>query len=106
MATDVTPQFIFVGRPEFWTAAEPGAPSQFRELITARWELGRLSPNQTRQFVGQLLAVEGLSVQGVFDGSGIDAIIQRSEGSFGPEKLISVALIARRGAREDERRQR
>jgi len=93
MATVVVPQFVFVGRPEFWDSADRTTPFKLKELITARWELGRLSSDMTRVFIKRLLLSAGPSIQHVFDDGGLDALIERSDGLFG--RVVSLLSVAR-----------
>jgi len=91
MEMDAPPQFVFVGRPEFWEATNRTASSQFKDLITARWELGRLSADTTRAFIERLVASQGQSMRDVFDAGGLAALMQKSDGLFGG----IVALLTR-----------
>ena len=93
------PQVVFIGRPEFWDAADHTAPSQFKELITARWQLGRLGSDEAREFFEQLIASRGLATQDVFNNDGIDALIERSGGLCG--RIVSILSLAR--AMQEER---
>jgi type II secretory pathway predicted ATPase ExeA len=77
------PQFVFVGRPEFWDVINRTATSQFKDLITARWELGRLNADTTRAFIERLVVSQGRSMREVFDAGGLAALVQKSDGLFG-----------------------
>jgi type II secretory pathway predicted ATPase ExeA len=77
------PQMIFVGDPSFWDTANNPARGGFQDLITARWELGPMSPDETRAVAEQLLSapsrVDGL----IFDEGALAAVVQRSDGLIG-----------------------
>jgi type II secretory pathway predicted ATPase ExeA len=87
------PQFVFVGRPEFWEVTNRPATSQFKELITARWELGRLNADTTRAFIERLVVSQGQSMREVFDAGGLAALIQKSDGLFG--RILALLTRAR-----------
>ncbi len=92
LVTTVAAQFIFVGRPEFWDNANHGATVQFKDLITARWELGPSSPDEILRFIEQTLSSRGLSVRETFDDDGLDALVRHSDGLFG--RVLSLLSIA------------
>jgi type II secretory pathway predicted ATPase ExeA len=87
------PQFVFVGRPEFWEVTDRRATSQFKDLITSRWELGRLNADMTRAFIERLVVSQGWSTRQVFDASGLAALIQKSDGLFG--RILALLTRAR-----------
>jgi hypothetical protein len=93
LAMDAPPQFVFVGRPEFWEVTNRTAPSQFKDLITARWELGRLSADTTRAFIERLVASQEQSIGDVFDAGGLAALMQKSDGLFG--RIVALLTRAR-----------
>jgi len=92
LVTTVAAQFVFVGRPEFWDVANHGATVQFKDLITARWELGRSSPDDILRFIERTLSSRGLSVRETFDDGGLDALVRHSDGLFG--RVLSLLSIA------------
>ena len=93
LAMDAPPQFVFVGRPEFWEVTNRTAASQFKDLITARWELGRLSADATRGFIERLVASQEQSIADVFDADGLAALMQKSDGLFG--RIVALLMRAR-----------
>jgi type II secretory pathway predicted ATPase ExeA len=93
MTMPARPQFVFVGRPEFWEVTSRTAPAQFKDQITARWELGRLSADTTSAFIELLVASQGQSMQDVFDTGGLVALMQKSDGLFG--RIVALLTRAR-----------
>jgi type II secretory pathway predicted ATPase ExeA len=91
--TVVVPQFLFVGRPQFWDAVDHAASGQFKERITARWELGRLSADTACVFIDRLLGSAGLSGQNLFGDGGLAALVQSGGGLFG--RIVSLLEFAR-----------
>jgi type II secretory pathway predicted ATPase ExeA len=93
MSTPARPQFVFVGRPEFWEVTNRTAPAQFKNRITARWELGRLSSDTACAFIERLVASQGQSTRDVFDTGGLAALMQKSDGLFG--RIVALLTRAR-----------
>jgi type II secretory pathway predicted ATPase ExeA len=91
--TVVVPQFLFVGRPQFWDAVDHAASGQFKERITARWELGRLSADMACVFIDRLLGAAELPGQHVFGDGGLAALVQHGGGLFG--RIVSLLEFAR-----------
>ena len=93
MTMPARPQFVFVGRPEFWEVTNRTAPAQFKDQITARWELGRLSADATCAFIERLVASQGQSMPDVFDTGGLAALMEKSDGLFG--RIVALLTRAR-----------
>ena len=93
MTMPARPQFVFVGRPEFWEVTNRTAPAQFKDQITARWELGRLSADTTCAFIERLVASQGQSMRDVFDTGGLAALMEKSDGLFG--RIVALLTRAR-----------
>jgi type II secretory pathway predicted ATPase ExeA len=53
VAMERMPQIVFVGDPSFWDVADR-PPDSFKDLITARWELDPLTPDETCAATEQL----------------------------------------------------
>jgi type II secretory pathway predicted ATPase ExeA len=53
VAMERMPQIVFIGDPSFWDMADR-PPDSFKDLITARWELDPLTPDETRPATEQL----------------------------------------------------
>jgi hypothetical protein len=69
VAMERMPQIVFVGDPSFWDVADQAAQAGFSNLITARFELEPLSPEETRaaRLDGEVVALldGGLESQSV-----------------------------------------
>ena len=94
LAMDAPPQFVFVGRPEFWEVTNRTAPSQFEEsdhrtLGTGPTECG----HNTRLYraVGRLTgAVDRGRIR---RRRGLAALMQKSDGLFG--RIVALLTRAR-----------
>ena len=74
------PQVLLVGRPEFWSATLHATSSNIAALITARWELDFLSPDEVRDSVAQMVTSLGLTGADLFAPGGLDAFVRNSNG--------------------------
>jgi len=97
IAKERMPQIVFVGNPSFWQIAGQAAEGGFADLITARFELGLLSPQETRTTAEQLMAALSLARGPVLDPCALEAVVQRSEGLISRlvPTLETVETIAR-----------
>ena len=93
VAMGAPPQFVFVGRPEFWEVTNRTESAQFKDLITVRWELGRLSADTTRAFIERLIASQDWSMRDAFDAGGLAALMQKSDGLF--RRIVALLTHAR-----------
>jgi hypothetical protein len=92
IVADSMPQIVFVGRPEFWDAKNQ-AHADLKERITARWELGRLSPDEIREFIAQSEAISSHRTSAEFTADGLEALVQHSNGLCG--RIVSLLSLVR-----------
>jgi type II secretory pathway predicted ATPase ExeA len=92
LAKDAMPQVVFVGGSEFWDT-EYAVRSDLRALITAHWELARLSPDETREFVEQFVASSGAATDIVFAPGGLEALVRQGDGLCG--RIVALVSLAR-----------
>jgi type II secretory pathway predicted ATPase ExeA len=92
LARDAMPQIVFVGGPEFWDT-EYAVRSDLQALITARWELPRLSPEESRAFIEQSVAPSSYSAEVVFAEGGVEALVRHGDGLCG--RMVSLVSLAR-----------
>ena len=74
------PQVLLVGRLEFWSATLHATSSNIAALITARWEMDFLSPDEVRDSVVQVVTSLGLTGADLFAPGGLDAFVRNSNG--------------------------
>jgi type II secretory pathway predicted ATPase ExeA len=89
LAKDTMPQVVFVGDSALWDS-EHAAHSDLRGMITARWDLDGLSPDEAHGFIEQLVAP---AAEAVFAPGGIEALIRRGDGSCG--RIVALLSLAR-----------
>ncbi|HEY2616381.1 MAG TPA: AAA family ATPase, partial [Acetobacteraceae bacterium] len=89
MAKDTMPQVVFVGDSSLWDT-EFTVHSDLKAMITERWDLDGLTPDEARRFIE--LSV-GSAAEAVFAPGGIDALVRGGEGSCG--RIVSLLSLAR-----------
>ncbi len=91
LAKDTMPQVVFVGDSAFWDT-EYAARSDLKEMITARWDLAGLSPDEAHGFIEQSVASSGSAAQAVFAPGGPEALVRQGGGSYG--RIVSLLSLA------------
>ena len=91
LAKDTMPQVVFVGDSAFWDT-EYAARSDLKEMITARWDLAGLSPDEAHGFIEQSVASSGSAAQAVFAPGGPEALVRQGDGSYG--RIVSLLSLA------------
>ena len=96
LARDAMPRIVFVGGPEFWDT-EYAVRSDLQALITARWEMPRLSPGESRAFIEQSVA----PTEADFAAGGVEALVRHGDGLCGRiAALVSFGRELRVGTRD------
>jgi type II secretory pathway predicted ATPase ExeA len=95
------PQMIFVGDPSFWDTADQPARGGVQDLITARWELGPMSRDETRAVAEQLLSAPSRANRLIYDEGALATVVQRSDGLIGR----AIALLSEGAAIANARHQ-
>src|SRR5271166_1018442 len=92
LARDTMPRIVFVGGAEFWDT-DCAVRSDLKELITARWELPRLSLDEAREFIEHSAASWCPATEAVFAPGGIEALTLHGDGLCG--RIASLMSLAR-----------
>src|SRR5271165_4840054 len=92
LAKDTMPQIVFVGRSEFWDT-EYAVRSELRQWITRRWELTRLSPDETREFIEQTVASVSPTSGAAFSPGGLEALVRQGDGLC--RRIVALVSLAR-----------
>jgi len=92
LAKDAMPRIVFVGRSEFWDT-EYAVRSELKELITGRWELPRLTPDESREFIEQTVVSACPTTEVVFSPGGLEALARQGDGLCG--RVVSLVSLAR-----------
>ena len=91
LALEAPPQFVLVGRPLL--LAKSPRPSPLMDAVATHWELGRLGPDQSREFLRLLLGSEAMSAATIFEDDGLDALVLHGKGVYG--RMVSLLSIVR-----------
>ncbi len=94
VARERMPQIVFVGDPSFWDIADQAAQAGFSDLITARFELEPLSPEETLAVAEQYICSLNRARRPVLDAGAFEAVVQRSSGLIGRLVPLVAAIEA------------
>src|SRR5215472_8824761 len=92
LAKDTMPRIVCVGSSEFWDT-DHAVYSNLKELITAHWELPRLSPDEARDFIEQATASRCSATETGFAPGGIEALVMHGDGLCG--RIVSLMSLSR-----------
>ncbi|MDA8455539.1 AAA family ATPase [Acidovorax sp. GBBC 3334] len=73
-------QIVLIGQPELRTMVAQPALEQLAQRVIARFHLGALTPDETRQYIAHRLAVAGLKGPLPFSARALERIHQRARG--------------------------
>jgi len=108
-------QILLLGQPELARKLDSSELRQLRQRIGVRWNLGSLSPRETRDYVRHRLRVAGVSSRHVFSDGALRLVHRRTQGvprlinvlcdrsllaAFAAEKGAVTPSVVRRAARE------
>jgi len=91
VAVDARPQLVLIGR---LSPADEGPETlPLMDAVAAHWELDRLSTDQSRRFLRQLLVTEEAPTATAFEDDALDALVRHGKGLYG--RMVSLLSIIR-----------